>query len=80
MKSSHFNCNVCVLALINAVRLDRENKDVFFPLLFLSADEGAASQKPRRHDGAAPLLHLIGNKIPAFSMSGLKHVYTSVTR
>lgn len=35
---------------------------------------------PLQHDRAAPLLHLIGNKIPLFSMSGLKHVYTSVAQ
>lgn len=27
-----------------------------------------------------PLLHLICNEIPLFSMSGLKHVYTSTTQ
>lgn len=35
---------------------------------------------PLQHDRAAPLLHLIGNEIPLFSMSGLKHVYTSVAQ
>lgn len=35
---------------------------------------------PLQHDRAAPLLHLIGNKIPLFSMSGLKHVYTSIAQ
>lgn len=78
MKSSHFNCNVCVLALINVVRLDWEVENKEFLLLF-SADDGIASQKGRRHDRAAPLLHLISNKIPAWSMSGLEHVCTSIT-
>lgn len=35
---------------------------------------------PLQHDRAAPLLHLIGNEIPLFSMSGLKHVYTSMAQ
>lgn len=48
---------------------------------FLSADDKtASSQMPLQHDRAAPLLHLIGNEIPLFSMSGLKHVYTSVAQ
>lgn len=83
MKSPRSDCNVRVQALINGLWLDWkiQNQDTFFPFLFLWADDGAACfQKPRRQDRAAPLLHLIGNKIPAFSLSGLKNVYTSVTR
>lgn len=83
MKSPRSDCKGRVGALMTGLRLDRkvQNKDTFFPpFLFLSADDGAAcSQKPRRRTRAAPL-HLIGNKIPAFSLSGLKHVYTSITR
>lgn len=83
MKSPPSDCNVRVKALINELRLDWgvENEGIFFSYLFHSADDSAAcSQKPRWQDRAAPLLHLIGNKIPASSLSGLKHVYTSISQ
>lgn len=91
MKSFYFN--IRAVALINVVCSDQKAQinecaspqptthpaQQVFP--FLSADDKtASSQMPPRHDRAAPLLHLIGNKIPLFSMSGLKHVYTSVAQ